>query len=402
MRISTQQTFNTSLRSMLDQQARLQQSEQQIASGLRVLKPSDDPSAAVRSVNLEGNIAVIKQYSSNAAAAESQLSLEESVLGNVGNILQRARELNVQAVNDTNSPQSRAAIATELRERLDELLSLANTRDAAGEYIFGGYSVGAQPFVASGGSASYGGDQGQRLLQVGEGTQVAVRDSGAEVFELIPSGNGRIEALPDGANTGTLVVGAYSAGGNYVPDNYTISFTQALPTDPITYSVTDGGGPPVVVASGTWQVGDDIQFNGAQLSFSGVPADGDSVTVTDAGKRSVFDSLDALASALEMSTPSGVSSAQQHNAMNRALNELDQALTHVNEVRAAVGSRLNIVDSQRSINQDFDLQLQTALSENRDLDYAEAISRFNSQLTSLQAAQQAYVKVQELSLFKFL
>ena len=67
-----------------------------------------------------------------------------------------------------------------------------------------------------------------------------------------------------------------------------------------------------------------------------------------------------------------------------------------------MGSRLNIVESQRSINEDFDFQLEVALSETRDLDYAEAISRFNAQLVSLQAAQQSYARVQDLSLFNYL
>jgi flagellar hook-associated protein 3 FlgL len=88
--------------------------------------------------------------------------------------------------------------------------------------------------------------------------------------------------------------------------------------------------------------------------------------------------------------------------MGQALNNLDQALGHVLEIRSDVGVRLSQVDNQRSINESFTLQLQDTLSDIQDVDYAEAISRLNLQLTALQAAQQTYVKVQGLSLFNYL
>jgi flagellar hook-associated protein 3 FlgL len=120
MRISSLQTFSASVQGMLDQQAKLQQVEQQLATGLRILKPSDDPVAAVHAVNLEGNLATIEQYSRNAGLAESELSQQEGVLASVNSTLQRLRELTVQAANATNSLQSRQAIATEIRARGDE------------------------------------------------------------------------------------------------------------------------------------------------------------------------------------------------------------------------------------------------------------------------------------------
>ncbi len=400
MRISTSQTFDSALQNMLTQQARLLQTQNQVGTGLRVLTPSDDPAASVRVADIESNLAVISQYRANAVAAEAQLGLEDITLSNVNNILQRASELTVQAANGTNSDQSRGAIAAELRERLNELVDLANTRDAAGEYIFAGNNVTTQPFAVSGSTVSYSGDQAQRLLQVGEGTRVAVRDSGARVFLSVPAGNGRIDAQVAGGNAGTLVVNGYSATGSFTPDNYTLSFSQPTPADPITYTVTDGAA--AVVASGTWVEGDGVQFAGVQLEFLGVPADGDSVSITPSGRRDMFAIVEELVTALETPRSDDQAGAVQQNAINKALTELDQALTHVNDVRASVGARLNIVDSQRSINEDFEFQLQTSLSETRDLDYAEAISRFNEQLVSLQAAQQTYVRIQDLSLFNLL
>ncbi len=401
MRISTLQAFNNSLQTMLDQQARLYQSQEQVGSGLRLLKPSDDPGSAVQIASIETNRTVLSQYRDNADAAETQLGLESAALDSVDNILQRARELAVQSANATNSDDSRAAIAVELRERLVELVSLANTRDATGEYIFGGSEVSSKPFAIGAGTVTYSGDQAVREIQVGEGTRVAVRDSGAAVFLSSPSGDGVIDVDVAPGNTGSLIVNSASAGSNFMPADYNLSFSQPTPADPISYAVTTGT-PPTTVATGTWAEGDAIQFANIQLDFVGTPADGDSVVITPSSRRSIFDVVGDLATALE--TPRGTpqSSAEQQNAINRSLNELDQALQHINQVRASVGSRMNIIDSQRSINEDFDFELEVALSDARDLDYAEAISRFNTQLVALQAAQQTYASVQGLSLFNYL
>jgi flagellar hook-associated protein 3 FlgL len=91
-----------------------------------------------------------------------------------------------------------------------------------------------------------------------------------------------------------------------------------------------------------------------------------------------------------------------NSEMGLALDNIDQALGNVLNVRADVGVRLNHVENQLDINESFNLQLQETLSGIQDLDYAEAISRFNLQLTTLQAAQQSYVKMQGLSLFNYL
>lgn len=101
-----------------------------------------------------------------------------------------------------------------------------------------------------------------------------------------------------------------------------------------------------------------------------------------------------------ISTPAG--QAHFNNTMNRTLIDLDRSLDNVVDIRTRVGSRLNAIDSQKDFNDSFKLQLQETLSNLQDLDYAEAVSRLNLQITGLQAAQQSFVKIQGLSLFNFL
>lgn len=307
MRIATSQIFEAPVRQMQQQQSQLQQTELQISTGLRVLKPSDDPVAASRILNLEENIGVLDQFDRNASLAISQLGLAENAYDRVVSELQRVRELTVQGANATLSATDRNFIALELQERLQELVTAGNTRDGNGEYIFGGTQVSQPPFAISGGALVYSGDQQERLLPIGEGTQVQVRDSGDEVFLRI--------------------------GGS---------------------------------------------------------------------SKDVFAMVQDVITALQAPQPDAASRAAFNTAMQDGLNDMDLALDHMGQLRTRVGSRQNTLDNQLSINADFKLNLQEVLSDTRDVDYAEAISRFNQQLTSLQAAQQAFVQVQGLSLFNYL
>ncbi|MCB1671535.1 MAG: flagellar hook-associated protein FlgL [Gammaproteobacteria bacterium] len=400
MRISTLQLYQRGMTFLQDQQARLQQTEQQLASGLRFSKPSEDPAAAVKVLDLKARLGGIDQYQRNSTLAETSLAFEESVMGNVLNTLQRVRELVIQGSNDTNAGAARQNIAQEIYQRLDELIALANTRDAQGEFIFGGFRVESPPFVATGGSVQYQGDQGQRLLQVGDGKQIAIRDHGQEVFQLIPGGDGVIQVGAGAANNGTAVIGSFGLTGSFNADSYTVAFSQLLPGDPVTYNVTDSASN--LVASGTYEEGESIAFAGIQFAVSGMPADGDEIVVTPAQNQDIFSTVKAIADALAQPTPDAASAAGFHNILNSNLANLDQGMEKINSIRAGIGARLNNLETLNEVNEDFRLQLQTTLSDTQDLDFTEAISRFNLQLTSLQAAQQAYIRTTGLTLFQYL
>jgi len=400
MRLSTLQIFQQGIDAILTQQANLARTEQQLATGRRVLSPSDDPVAALQVLDISEDLQRVEQYQRNANLAEGQLALEDSTLGNVGNLIQRVRELVVQANNASQSPDTRASIATEIEGRITELRSLANTRDANGEYIFAGYQADTEPFTTQAGATVFNGDSGQRFLQLGASTQVAVRDSGSRIFMEVASGNGAYAIAANAANSGTAVAGQGTVDGTFARDSYSINFIQATPTDPVTYEVVDSGS--TVVATGNYEAGEVITFAGASIRFDGEPDDGDTFAVTPSVNQDIFTTLQNIADDLNAATGSPADVAQLNTALGQALEHLDRGLDSVLEVRADVGVRQQQVESQLEINESFNLQLQTTLSDVQDLDYAEAISRFNLELTALQAAQQSYVKMQGLSLFNFL
>jgi len=118
MRVTTRGAFLNGLRAMQSLQQALDYTQRQISSGRRILSPSDDPIGSSRSLELREAISRIEQFNRNGTIAGNRLAQEETALGSINNVLQRVRELALQANNATQSDESRGLIAVELREQL--------------------------------------------------------------------------------------------------------------------------------------------------------------------------------------------------------------------------------------------------------------------------------------------
>ena len=397
MRISTSQIYSAGMEAIQRQQAEMQRVQQQLASGKRILSPSDDPGGAVQSLQFRDAMARLEQYARNGSLAEARLSQEENVLGQAMDSLQRVRELAIQANNATQTPETRRAIAVEIRQQLEQMYQLANTRDANGEYIFAGFASLDRPFVPTPAGAQYNGGAQARQVAISDERRIALGDTGAAVFMGIPEGNGRFVVTEDAANTGTGAVQETTVAtpGAWDGTARTLRFTA-----PGAWEVVDAANN--VVAAGTHASGGTITFEGLSVRISGSPAAGDSFSVRASAGQDIFAIYSELADALEQPIGGPADSARQTGAIGRALADLDQAAARFSEVRSTVGARLNAVDSQAAQREIELLELNRTLSEVEDLDYAEAISRFNLRMVGLQAAQQSYSMFARLSLFDFL
>src|SRR6185295_6312745 len=203
MRVSNDTLRSAFLAALDAAQRRVIDTQEKVSSGKRVNKPSDDPVAAARIAHLDASLSRLDQYKSNSDFARNQLGLEESALNDVVSGLQRVRELALQGNNSTTSFSDRKDIASEVRQTRDALLALANITDVDGRHLFGGYVEAATPFTkTASGAVVYNGDQGQRTLQISDSRFVAINDSGAEVFQRIPQGNGTFVLSGSPANTG--------------------------------------------------------------------------------------------------------------------------------------------------------------------------------------------------------
>jgi flagellar hook-associated protein 3 FlgL len=400
MRISTSMLNQTAVNGILQDQAALSKTQNQLSTGKSVNTPADNPVAAVQLLQLNNTNSQYQQYISNGQSANTNLTLEEQALSSSTTTLQSIRDLVVQANSATNSTSDLHDIATQISALESQLQGNANSQNAQGEYLFAGYSTGTQPFVrASTGSMAYVGDSGVRSVPIAGGTSVQTGDPGSAVYMNVATGNGTFTTAASTSNTGTGVVdvGSVINQAAWMPGQYTVTFSNA--TD---YTVTDGAG--ATVASGTYNSanGGEIAFNGIQVGIAGAPAAGDTFTVTSSSSQSVFDTLDNLVSSLNNAGSSSAAHAQLSSALGGSLQQIDQALNQVSTVTSNVGSRISLISSVNNSVTSASTTLQTQISNLSDLDYAAATSRYSQEYVALQAAEQSYANINQLSLFKYL
>jgi flagellar hook-associated protein 3 FlgL len=185
----------------------------------------------------------------------------------------------------------------------------------------------------------------------------------------------------------------------WVPDNYTLRFTSA--TD---WVIEDDTLPtPVQVASGTgFASGQTISFLGVRVTLTGTPATGDSFAIAPAADTDMFTVLDELIDTLDGGTGLPSDRAVFQQQIGASIADIDQSLARTLSVRSEVGTRLSAIDQATNTREAEAIDLQQLLSDLRDVDYASAISKLNQEYAGLQAAQAAYTKISQLSLFDYL
>src|SRR5579863_3595486 len=189
-------------------ESNLSQTQNQITTNQSFSTASQNPTAAGAVNDYTQALTQSQQYTSNSNSAQTRLGTEDNTLSQVQTQLQSLRDLALEANNSTLSTQNRAAIATQATQIQSSLVALGNTQDGNGEYLFGGFSTGTQPFTLSATGATYNGDQGQRQVQIAAGQTIADSDNGNTVFNQIKTGNGTFAAAAGAANTGTAILGA--------------------------------------------------------------------------------------------------------------------------------------------------------------------------------------------------
>jgi flagellar hook-associated protein 3 FlgL len=395
MRIATITFQQNATSQMQDLQAALAKTQNDLATAKKLHSAADDPAAMAQVNQLNVQLSASQQYVTNGNYASSNLKLEEQALSDATNVLQRVRDLAIQANNATLPAAQRQNIATQLTQELQTLLAIGNRVDGGGNYLFAGNASGTVPFSQSGNTVTYSGSSSVSQVQISPNQRISSGDTGAAAFMSIPAGNGTFTTAGAATNTGTGSIGAGTlvTPGAWIPDTYTISFTS-----PTTYSVTNSAN--VVVATGNaFKDGDSIAFNGIQVPITGTPAAGDTFTVAKAGNASAFSTLQGLITTL---SSSALSAAQISSQIGGALQQIDNAMTNMNNVSASVGARINSITASQSTARTVQTNLTISVSQLSDVDYAAAITQLNTEQLSLQAAQQSYATIARLSLFNYI
>jgi len=396
VRINTANQFERSVETLQQRQQALHTAQDRITSGKRVLRPSDDPAAAARAER-----ALVQQYRVDADrrgldASKQAMVQAESALGDAVGLMQRVRELVVQAGSPIYGETQRGAIVEELRVLRQQVIDIANRGDGAGGFLFAGQGAGAAPFLDGAQGVSYRGTPGEMGAA---GASLPLSVDGRATWMNSMSGNGVFVTAPvEGNGDGAWIdAGRVTDPAALTGTSYTIEFA-------------DGGGGTV------WQIvpapedgpsgpqpfvsGQAIEFDGLAVRIHGKPEAGDRFTIDPAERElSLFDALDRTIAGLSQS---GRSSVQVTQTVQTGLRDLDAVLGTLMTVRTRLGGALEQAEGLDGRLADERAAAQATRSAAEDVDLAEAVSDFQMRQTSYDAALKAYSMVQRLSLFEYI
>ncbi|RKF41687.1 flagellar hook-associated protein FlgL [Paraburkholderia fungorum] len=405
MRISSMQYFNMNVTTMSNQQAQLSQLYAQISSGVSLSTPSDNPLGAAQAVQLSSTATSLAQYTTNQNVALASLQQEDSTLGSVNTVLQSIHTLVLRAGDGSLNDGDRGSIATQLQSLRSQLMTLANATDPQGNALFGGYQSTAQPYTTnSAGAVTYSGDTGTPAMQITPSHTIQTGDNGIAIFNSVAAiGTSSVPAATTG-NTGTGVISTVSMTNPTNPANankFSISFTSAT-----TYTVTQTTPSGTVTTGGPqpFTAGSAITLGGQTVNITGAPNAGDSFTVTPAtqGSTDVFANLSQLITTLQTPVSGGASTASYQSALTTSMTQLENTMNNVVTAQAAVGGREQEVQALQTVTQTNTLQTASNLADLTQTDMVKTIGQYTMTQNALQAAQQAFVKIQSVSLFQYL
>lgn len=279
MRISTSQFYESTAANYQKNFANAIKTSEEASSLVRVNTAADDPVGASRLLQLGQQASMLDQYATNTNTIKATLGQTESVLTSITTVLQRAKELAVGVGNTGYSDADRQANASELGQIEEQLLSLMNTKDENGKYIFAGSKGDTAPFSRNNdGTYSYNGDQTTLDLAVGDTMSMATNSTGWEVFQqAVNTSRSQVSMTAPSPDNGkvTLSNGQVSSSVTYNSkfrsgEPYTLSFTSGTQL-----KITDGAGNDVTAEASqggtfdpTTKAGQSVTFRGVELSMN--------------------------------------------------------------------------------------------------------------------------------------
>jgi len=341
MRISTNQFHANSFSSINKHQNDILEVQERLSTGKRVNRSSDDPVATSQIHLLNKTTNTISQYEKNGLYAKSQLAFEETQIDSAVSITQRARELTIQMMNETYTPENRQATAVEIGELIEHLSNLMNASNSEGELIFAGSNVNA----------------GKAFVTDAPNSVAAGLQAGNQYFAYIGSANAGA-ATDERANFGARFVQIGFDSDNHLSPNDE--------GDPSRVRITDNGASVFGLSSAT-----------------SLPAG------VDASLINVLVQLkDNLDQGLQPPAEIG-----------------EDLLTSIKDMSvqlAKIGSRQNRIETQYDSGKSLTLTLEERRSTIEDQDVVEGITELTRSQTALQMAQQVFTRVQSMSLFDYL
>jgi flagellar hook-associated protein 3 FlgL len=187
MRVSTSMIFTQGLTNLQQQQASMLKAQEQIATGVKLTNPADNPVAFQTASNLSVYASKQNQYSTNIDTATGKVQVQESTMGSITSILQNVRDVAIQANNSAQSPTSLAALTDQLGQLRQALAGQINAKDEQGNYLFSGTAARQQPYDTAGTLNPNVASAGSVNLAIADGQSATINQPAGQIFQLTTS-----------------------------------------------------------------------------------------------------------------------------------------------------------------------------------------------------------------------
>ncbi|WP_426305292.1 flagellar hook-associated protein FlgL [Acidovorax facilis] len=410
-RLGTANMYDNALRNLGTRQTNLSNLQENLTSGKRVVRASDDPVSAAQAERAINRLARIQTEQRALETQRNAVAQAESALGDAVDLVQNFRELVVNAGSAALTPNDRTTIANQLQGLREQLLEVANRKDTNGVPLLSSLGSALAPFLgplSSSPDYSFDGLPGQTASS---GVSIPGALDGEATFMFDPQRDGvytaGVSAIPSSRFLNTTAVTPVDPS-LVTGDNYTIVFSAVGPgatpgTTTATYTLTNtttGAVSPAVVVP-DYPTDKPVTISvasipGLSFDIKGNPATGDTITLQPS--PSMFSTMDSAIRDIR-SAPNSNAAAQ---AVGQALGNMDIGLERMHNMRGYAGELLNRADRITGDQEKRSIQLEGDRSRAEDLDMIQGISDFQNQQVGYEAALKSYAQVQKLSLFNFI
>jgi flagellar hook-associated protein 3 FlgL len=223
MRVTNKMISDQVINNLSRNLSRFMNLQNQMSTGRRILKPSDDPIGTIKDLSYRSRLSEIEQYQKNIGEGNNWLASVDVALGDMTDMIRRAKEIAVALANDTYDATARDSVANEVESLFQQVLQSGNLQQNA-RYLFSGHLTRTQPFVASAKGVVYNGDQGEIKLEIETSTYVSINIPGSDLLTKPFRILGEDADLEAGIDGNTLLADLNSGRGvDLTPGSFTIT-----------------------------------------------------------------------------------------------------------------------------------------------------------------------------------
>ena len=399
MKVSSVQMFKNASSQLTEKSSQIAQIQAKIGKGDQLLAPSERPERAALIQRLESSESRLKSFQSNLSALDARLSIEETVLTSANDLVSRMRELSVASASGTYSAADRRTIAIEVRGLKNELLAIANSQDASGNYLFAGAKVTTKPFeVNTSGVVEYKGDAALVQISSGSGSAIRMNRPGLEVFQTIVDNGAEfgffdvvdefVYAL-EGQQMNRSMSSIYNDKDTAINAGSAFDLRVRVESDPpTTHTINVTTDTPEGVVDALQNSG--LGFNATLVS----QGEGKGIKIlienSDVGQPKFSVETDATLG-FEVIDP-----------LQASLARVSEITDNSSDTLVSIGVTRSLISSQREANDETQLTIAKLLSQEKDLDYATAVADLSAEIVALEALQSSFAKISQLTLFDYI